>query len=117
MYNPRSLLVGRRYIRLSWLFQRLLFLSPFQVCLVPFLWSDLSLFLHPAALIEGFLVDDVEYNLRIHVSAGRTRACVGIGIVCCRLEICDGINRVAVEHGISPFVQYPKSVEQLIYVG
>ena len=65
-------------------------------------------------MAEGFLVDDVQYNLRIDISTGRTSTGLGIGIVGLLLEIGNGIDRIAVEDRVAASVQQPQTVEQLI---
>ena len=65
-------------------------------------------------MAEGFLVDDVQYNLRIDISTGRTSTGLSIGIVGLLLEIGNGIDRIAVEDRVAASVQQPQTVEQLI---
>ena len=65
-------------------------------------------------MVEGFLIDDVQYNLRIDISTGRTSTGLGIGIVGLLLEIGNGIDRIAVEDRVAASVQQPQTVEQLI---
>ena len=65
-------------------------------------------------MVEGFLIDDVQYNLRIDISTGRTSTGLGIGIVGLLLEIGNGIDRIAVEDRVAASVQQPQAVEQLI---
>ena len=65
-------------------------------------------------MAEGFLIDDVQYNLRIDISTGRTSTGLGIGIVGLLLEIGNGIDRIAVEDRVAASVQQPQTVEQLI---
>ena len=65
-------------------------------------------------MAEGFLVDDVQHNLRIDISTGRTSTGLSIGIVGLLLEIGNGIDRIAVEDRVAASVQQPQAVEQLI---
>ena len=113
--RTRLLLVGSRNVAdghglLTFLLLRL------QVELVPLLWRGLALVREFAAAVEGFLVDDVEHNLRIDIAAGRTSAGLRISVVGCLLEIGDGIDGVTVEDGIATLVQQPQAVEELIDV-
>ena len=69
-----------------------------------------------AAVVERFLVDDIEHDFRIDVATSRTSAGLCVGIVGSLLEIGDGIDRITIENRISTFVEEPKPVEELINV-
>ena len=85
-----------------------------QIEFMPLLWRHLSGFRGFTCIVDCFLVDDVQHNLRIDIATGGagTRLCVGV--VGCALEIGDGIDGIAVEDGISALVQQPQTVEELV---
>ena len=73
---------------------------------MPLLRSRLSLVGRFTRIAESFLVDDIEYNLRIDITTGRTGTRLSIGIVRGLLEIGDGVDGVAVEHdGVASSVE------------
>ena len=99
--HPRLLLVRRRYVAHGWGGHGRHLL---QIQFMPLLRRHLALVGEFAAAVEGFLVDNVEHNLGVHIAAGGASAGLGVGIACRFLEIGDGVDGVAVEHGVAAAV-------------
>ena len=81
---------------------------------MPLLRRHLSLIRDLTTVIEGLLIDNVQHDLRIHITTRRTSAGLGICIVRSFLEIGDSIDGITVEHGVASFIQQPQTVEELI---
>ena len=81
---------------------------------MPLLRRHLTRIGHLSAVVEGLFVDDIQNNLWVDITTGRTGAGLCIGIVGCVLEIGDSINGIAVEHRIAAFIEQPQTVEELI---
>ena len=81
---------------------------------MPLLWTHLSLIRDLTVVVECLLIDDVQHNLRVHITTSRTGAGVCISIVGRCLEIGNGIDGVTVEDGIAAFIEQPQTVEKLI---
>ena len=113
--GSRLLLVGSRNVADGNSLLTLCLLG-LQIEFVPLLWRGLALIRELATAVEGFLVDDIQYNLWIDITASGAGAGLCIGIVGSLLEVGDSIDGIAVEYGIATLVQQPQAVEELIDV-
>ena len=82
-----------------------------------FLCRKISSCRSPAAVVQGFLVYDVEDDLGIDIAAEGAGADLGVSVVGRPLEVGDGLDGVAVVDRIAASVQEPQPVEELEYVG
>ena len=83
---------------------------------MPLLWTHLSLIRDLTVVIKCLFIDDIQHDLRIHITASGTGAGVCIRIVRSCLEIGNGINGVTVEYRITTFIKQPETIEEFIDV-
>ena len=88
-----------------------------QIHFVPFLRCPLALVSHYPFVADCPLTDDIQNDFGIDIPAGGTGTGSGIRIFGSPLEICDGLNGIAVIYRISSFVEYPQPVEKLEDIG
>ena len=89
---------------------------PLEVHPVPFLGRYFAAVSNLSAVVQGFLVYDVEDDLRIDVAAEGAGADLGVGVVGRPLEVGDGLDGIAVVDRIAASVEEPQPVEELEYV-
>ena len=82
-----------------------LLLTLSQIQLMPFLRTYLALLAHLTRTGQSLFIDDVQYNLGIYITAGRTHTRFRIRIIGRTLEIGYRIYRITVVYGVTSPVQ------------
>src|SRR5689334_18022110 len=96
------LILGRDHIeRLEVLFE----------CVIPLFRSNLSLVGEISVFIDHLRLNDVEYLLRIYVSAFMTLPFVTVNEVDALLKINNGVNRISVVDLISAGIKYEEFIK------
>ena len=87
-----------------------------QIHLMPLFGRNLSFIRDSARIVKCLFVDNIEYDLRIHITT--SGAGTGLCICVCRslLKISNRVDGIAVIDGIATLVQQPQTVEELVNI-